>query len=146
MSNVVAIDVEMVQGAGPGGNVEIPAKVAVVNSSGGVLMETFVQPRFRVTDYRSEYSGGITAAQLASGHDLQGDLKAFELTHNNTRDTATYPPFVERYGKGQKPKLRELAVKELQDRTDRSMSHNHDPVEDAQMAMRLFMKYKNEPW
>ncbi|KAF4522323.1 hypothetical protein B566_EDAN011324 [Ephemera danica] len=112
MSNVVAIDVEMV-GTGPNGMSYDTARQQVIN---------------------------LINSRILVGHDLQRDLGVFHLTHNNTRDTATYPPLVQRYGRGQiqKPKLRELAEAEL----NCTMSYNHDPVEDARMAMAVYMKYQ----
>lgn len=39
-------------GVGPGGERSALARVCVVNSEGNVLLDTFVQPKEHVTDYR----------------------------------------------------------------------------------------------
>jgi RNA exonuclease 4 len=52
----VAIDCEMV-GTGPKGTEDLLARVAIVNYLGQVLLDVFVKPTLRVTDWRTKYSG-----------------------------------------------------------------------------------------
>ena len=52
----VAIDCEMV-GVGPKGAEDLLARVAIVNYLGQVLLDAFVKPSQRVTDWRTKYSG-----------------------------------------------------------------------------------------
>jgi len=52
----VAIDCEMV-GAGANGAEDVLARVSVVNYFGQVLLDVFVKPTERVTDWRTKYSG-----------------------------------------------------------------------------------------
>lgn len=54
--NYVAIDCEMV-GMGHLGSESVLARVSLVNYHGHVLLDTFVAPRERVTDYRTWVSG-----------------------------------------------------------------------------------------
>ena len=48
---IVALDCEMV-GVGPDGTRSALARVAVVNAEGNVLLDVFVKPKEKVTDYR----------------------------------------------------------------------------------------------
>ena len=52
----VAIDCEMV-GVGPNGTEDLLARVSVVNYFGHVLLDAFIAPSQRVTDWRTKYSG-----------------------------------------------------------------------------------------
>ncbi|CAI8033052.1 RNA exonuclease 4 [Geodia barretti] len=110
----VALDCEMV-GTGPGGSFSMVACVCLVNHHGNVLLDTFVAPMDRVTDYRTAISGvsakdlrgapefksvqkqvsDILEDRILVGHSLQNDLKALLLSHpkRNTRDTSKYRPF-----------------------------------------------------
>ncbi len=51
MTPLVALDCEMV-GVGPEGERSALARVAVVNQDGNVLLDTFVRPKEKVTDFR----------------------------------------------------------------------------------------------
>jgi RNA exonuclease 4 len=55
-TSVVGLDCEMV-GVGPGGHRSALARVSIVNSAGNALLDTFVAPKERVTDYRTSVSG-----------------------------------------------------------------------------------------
>lgn len=44
-------------GFGPGGEESAVARVSIVNYHGNVVLDTFVQPREKVTDYRTWVSG-----------------------------------------------------------------------------------------
>ena len=61
----VALDCEMV-GTGPGGSFSMVACVCLVNHHGNVLLDTFVAPMDRVTDYRTAISG-VSAKDLRGG-------------------------------------------------------------------------------
>ena len=52
----VAIDCEMV-GVGTNGTEDVLARVSIVNYYGNVLLDTFVSPAQRVTDWRTKHSG-----------------------------------------------------------------------------------------
>lgn len=52
----MAIDCEMV-GVGSNGSQDLLARVSVVNYFGQVLLDAFVTPSQRVTDWRTQYSG-----------------------------------------------------------------------------------------
>lgn len=61
----MAIDCEMV-GVGPDGTESALARVSIVNYHGAVLMDKFVKPQEKVTDFRTEVSG-VTPAHLVNG-------------------------------------------------------------------------------
>lgn len=55
-TRVIALDCEMV-GVGPQGQRSALARVSIVNSYGNVVLDTFVQPKEPVTDFRTHVSG-----------------------------------------------------------------------------------------
>ena len=65
MGKFVAIDCEMV-GVGPGGLDSALARVSIVNFNGAVLLDAYVKPLEKVTDYRTHVSG-IHPKHLDSG-------------------------------------------------------------------------------
>jgi RNA exonuclease 4 len=110
----VAMDCEMV-GAGPDGQRSILARCSLVNFHGHILYDKFVQPKERVTDFRTEFSGiryndilknpeavtfeqcqkdvfPLLRSRVLIGHSIQNDLKVLMLDHpgNMIRDTAYY--------------------------------------------------------
>jgi RNA exonuclease 4 len=117
LTQVLAIDCEMV-GVGPEGKRSALARVCLVNAQGHVVLDTFVSPKERVTDYRTWVSGvraqdlkgapaleevqrrvaALVAGRVLVGHSLSGDLKALLLSHPRklVRDTARYPPLMRR--------------------------------------------------
>ena len=64
----VAIDCEMV-GVGERGERSALARVSVVNFFGQVLLDSFVKPQERVTDYRTKWSG-VRPKDLVDGMNL----------------------------------------------------------------------------
>lgn len=53
-------------GVGPDGEESALARVSLVNYNGAVLMDDFVKPQERVTDFRTAVSG-ITPKHLVNG-------------------------------------------------------------------------------
>lgn len=162
-THMVAIDCEMV-GVGPGGKESALARVCVVNAAGGVLLDTHVKPRERVTDFRTAVSGirpsdlvGAVAFEEAQsrvaellrgrmlvGHALENDLRCLYLAHpkRNVRDTARYPPLMRQQiatGRLKPRPLRQLAEEQLglsiQD-------GQHCPVADARAALYIYLRHK----
>lgn len=64
VTHVVALDCEMV-GVGSGGGRSALARVCIVNDHGNVLLDSFVKPKERVTDYRTAVSG-VRPSDLAA--------------------------------------------------------------------------------
>lgn len=61
----MAMDCEMV-GVGPDGKESALARASLVNYNGAVLLDVFVKPKERVTDYRT-FVSGITPELLKTG-------------------------------------------------------------------------------
>lgn len=53
-------------GTGPGGADSMLARVSIVNSFGDTVYDTFVAPKEKVTDYRTEVSG-VRPSDLKNG-------------------------------------------------------------------------------
>ncbi|KAG2188351.1 hypothetical protein INT44_001104 [Umbelopsis vinacea] len=161
LGKYVAIDCEMV-GVGPEGEESALARVSLVNYNGAVLMDDFVKPQERVTDFRTAVSG-VTPKHLVNaisfkeaqkkvaeiikdrilvGHAVYNDLKALMLDHPRIliRDTSRYKPF-RKHSKGRTPGLK-LLVKEVLSISIQSGSHSS--VEDARFTMLLYKKVKSD--
>ncbi|CAG8529310.1 10316_t:CDS:2 [Funneliformis mosseae] len=158
----VAIDCEMV-GVGPGGIQSALAKVTIVNYYGVIILDKYVRPIERVTDFRTEISGitpkllvnshdfkqvqqevyNIIKDRIVVGHALHHDFKMLMLDHPRKmiRDTSLYKPF-RQITKGKTPSLKRLASEEL---GMTIQTGRHSSVEDAQVCMMLYRKHK-EQW
>ena len=153
----VAIDCEMV-GVGPDGSESILARVSLVNWHGAVLMDSFVRPKEKVTDYRTWVSGVRPAdlqgaptfqevqsqvAQLIEGrvlvgHAIHNDLKALLLSHPKPliRDTAQNKVCRE-LANTKYPSLKKLVALKLGIEIQKQGAE-HSPVEDARATMALY--------
>jgi RNA exonuclease 4 len=129
----IALDCEMV-GLGPLGSESCLARISVVNYHGHVLLDTFVQPRETVTDWRTWISGirasdvfgapqfetvqkqvsELCEGRVVVGHAIENDMKALLLSHPGpmTRDTQQCKPLREK-AKTKRPGLKRLAEMEL---------------------------------
>lgn len=155
----LALDCEMV-GIGEGGYDNALARVSIVDFHGRQVYDSFVRPKERVTDWRTEISGVSpknmptarsfeeVQAQVAEllkdrilvGHDVRHDLAVLmiEQSPKFIRDTAKFPGF-RKYGNGLKPSLRVLAREIL---GVEIQSGQHSSIEDARVTMLLFRKHK----
>jgi len=157
----VALDCEMV-GVGPDGAESVLARVSVVNFQGAVLLDTFVRPRERVTDWRTRYSGvrsadmkhaqSFTDAQssvadllvgrVLIGHAVHNDLHALLLTHPRakTRDTQF---LAYRHGqvRSKRPALRDL-VRDMLGLT--IQDGEHSSVTDARATMAIYRLHRKQ--
>lgn len=159
----IALDCEMVGIGPPPHDKSQLARVSLVNYHGEQVYDSFVLPRFTVTDYRTEVSG-ITAELLKQGrpfsevqedvdtllqgrilvgHALKNDLKVLALKHprKDLRDTSHHKPYRDAYSAGRTPSLRTLAQEVLGLHDFQEEKHNS--VEDAQVAMLLFKHDKD---
>jgi len=116
VTRTLALDCEMV-GVGEDGRRSALARVSVVNEDGNVILDTFVIPTERVTDYRTAVSGvrakdlraesgartfktvqaqmsELLRGKILVGHSLKNDMRALMLDHpkRDTRDTSLYHP------------------------------------------------------
>lgn len=157
----VAMDCEFV-GVGADGMQNALARVSLVNYYGEVLLDTFVRPKERIIDYRSEISGvrpehmrtaaDFSAVQLevvrllsekiVVGHGLYNDFRVLMLSHPRRliRDTSKHRRF-RAITKGMTPSLRRLAKDILGVQIHEG---EHDSVDDARVAMLLYRSCKDD--
>ncbi|XP_074601155.1 RNA exonuclease 4 [Brevipalpus obovatus] len=159
LTQAVAMDCEMV-GVGDKGEQSILARVSLVNSFGHPVYDKFVKPTEKVTDYRTAVSGvrpedlkngedfkivqrevyEIVKGRTLVGHALKNDLKVLFIDHprSKTRDTSRF--FRKRLSGG-RPSLKRLTSEIL---GVSIQSGEHDSIQDARAAMRLYTMYKKE--
>ena len=158
LTPALALDCEMI-GTGSGGLHSILARVSLVNSHLEPVYDSFVQPSDAVTDYRTHVSG-ITAEHLRDappfavvqrevasmikgrvlvGHGLGGDMQVLCLGHPRwlLRDTAHCKLICPVRPLGLKRLMSEKFGVEVQE-------GEHDSVEDAKCAMRLYLLVQAE--
>ncbi|CEP14396.1 hypothetical protein [Parasitella parasitica] len=163
LGKYVAIDCEMV-GVGPDGVDSALARVSIVNYNGAVLLDCYVKPQEKVTDYRTKVSGiephhleseealtfkeaqykteAIIRNRILVGHAVYNDLQALILSHPALliRDTSRYKPF-RKLAKGRTPGLKML-VKEILGINIQAGSHSS--IEDARFTIQLYKSVKDE--
>lgn len=159
--NYLAIDCEMV-GVGHKGSESILARVSIVNFHGATILDRFVKPQEKVTDYRTWVSGvrpkdlrnapsfsevqgevaGLIKGKVLVGHAIQNDLKALLLSHPKPliRDTSTFQPLRD-LAKTKYPSLKKLAqlVLGIEIQVE---GESHSSVEDARATMAVFRSQK----
>ncbi|KAK6588367.1 hypothetical protein RS030_6847 [Cryptosporidium xiaoi] len=121
LPRAISIDCEMV-GCGTKGEISILGRIAVVNDRMELLMDAFVRPSRRVTNFRTRWSGltwnvlkngepfesirsrflqivdhykkTSSAGLVFVGHDVSNDFKVIEWSPSDSdiRDTSTYVP------------------------------------------------------
>lgn len=160
LGKIVAIDCEFV-GVGPQ-DVSALARVTIVNFYGHVVMDEYVRPKGKVTDWRTNVSGiapwhmkfaidfdeaqskveSILKDKILVGHALENDLDKLELSHPTSmiRDTSSFPPF-RTISSGRTPRLKNLAKHFLN--LD-IQTGEHNPIEDARATMLLYRLQKND--
>ena len=159
VTRIVAMDCEMV-GTGFDATTSVLARVSIVNYFGHCVYDKFVKPIEEVTDYRTAVSGvrpsdlvnatdfrtvqkevhQILKDRIIVGHALNNDFKALLLSHpkNKIRDTSKF--FRKLLG-GPKPSLKKLSETLLGVKVQ---TGEHDSIEDARAAMRLFTMYRKK--
>ncbi|GAA5972760.1 hypothetical protein JCM11641_003007 [Rhodosporidiobolus odoratus] len=155
----LAIDCEMV-GVGPEGVESTLARVSIVNYHGCVILDRFVRPRERVTDYRTWVSGvreedlrdaptftevqkevaALLKDRILVGHALSNDTTVLLLSHprHMTRDTSKYAP-LQGLAKTKRPGLKTLSKLVLG--VD-IQSGEHSSVIDARATMAIYRSQK----
>ncbi|KAI4887576.1 hypothetical protein NFI96_031443, partial [Prochilodus magdalenae] len=165
-SMLVAMDCEMV-GTGPNGQFSELARCSIVNYSGTVIYDKYIQPCRPVTDYRTRWSGirkedlkqalpykqarkeilNILKGKVIIGHALHNDFRVLGISvpRNNTRDTLSFYRLRQLYGiPKQCVSLKKLAHK-LLNRKIQVGRAGHCSVEDARAALDLY-KLVEEEW
>ncbi|KLT42078.1 hypothetical protein CC85DRAFT_274944 [Cutaneotrichosporon oleaginosum] len=160
--NYVALDCEMV-GLGHLGAESALARVSLVNYHGHVLLDTFVAPRERVTDYRTWVSGireedlrgappfeevqkqvaELVEGRVLVGHAIENDTKALLLSHPApfVRDTQKSKPLREA-ARTKRPGLKSLVESQL---GLKIQGGAHSSITDARATMALYRLHK-EAW
>lgn len=160
IGNYLSLDCEFV-GVGPGGADSALARISIVNYYGHVIIDKFVRPKERVTDWRTWVSGvtpkdmknavsfesvqkevsDLLESRILVGHAVQNDLKVLMISHpkHSIRDTSHHKPF-RQLVKGT-PSLKVLAQEVL---NINIQSGEHSSVEDAQATMLLFRLNKKQ--
>ena len=165
---VIAIDCEMVW-VSKDGKRRILARVSIVDNSGDLMYDKYVKPTEEVVDYRTKYSGirpadiengadfkevqrevkKIISGKVLVGQSIQEDLKALRLGHPplHIRDTALCPRFRAGFAGRNKdtPGLKWLSQHYLGAWGMKVQEGEHDSIEDARAAMRLYTKFMI-PW
>ena len=160
-SQYVALDCEMV---GTLTGKSVCARVVLVDWKGRTVLDHYVRPAEKITDYRT-FVSGITEEQIEQaptleevqpmvqaklagkilvGHGLSNDLECLGLEHpwHMIRDTALYEPFMKmHYGKMNPRKLKDLTKEKLQ-RDIQVDGDAHSPVEDAIAALDLYKSHR----
>jgi RNA exonuclease 4 len=158
VTRVLALDCEMV---GTRDGESQAARVTVVNSDGAVVLDSYIAPQASVGDYRTAVSGvrpehlvgapSLLAVQrtladlfkhrVVVGHSVDLDFAALKIAHPRfaTRDTAYYRPLMR--APRLSHSLRFLAKEYL--KLD-IQTGEHNPIEDAAVAMRLYQMHAAE--
>eukprot|EP01033_Poteriospumella_lacustris_P010491 gene10490-7461_t len=160
----VALDCEMV-GTGMNGKYSELARCSLVDSSGQVLYDEYVQPKGYVTDFRTQWSGirrsdinknkavtleeqsimDLLKGKVLVGHALPNDMKVLMLSHPRllVRDTSRYPAYMRTLpnGKRRPRALRDLTQQFL---NKTIQTGEHDSVEDARCTMELYLRAQRE--
>ncbi|KAK9452066.1 ribonuclease H-like domain-containing protein [Limtongia smithiae] len=156
----VSLDCEFV-GIGPDGKRSALARVSIVNYHGATVLDEFVRPEEKVTDWRTWVSGvrpsdmknaltfkevqtrvaEIIDGRVLVGHALRNDMKVLQVSHPRKmmRDTARHPAF-RKLVKGGSPSLKKLASAVLN--LD-IQGAEHSSVEDARACILLFRSDKD---
>ena len=161
IGSYLGVDCEFV-GVGPDGSRSALARVSVVNYFGHVILDEYVRPKERVTDWRTWVSGvapkhmknAITFEEaqkkvselfknrIVVGHAIHNDLHALMISHPRKliRDTSLHKPFrqlVKKGAPGLKMLTSELLNIDIQ-------TGEHSSVEDAQATMLIFRLNKRQ--
>uniref|UniRef100_A0A673VR98 RNA exonuclease 4 n=2 Tax=Suricata suricatta TaxID=37032 RepID=A0A673VR98_SURSU len=158
LTRALAMDCEMV-GVGPEGEESVAARVSIVNQYGKCVYDKCIKPSQRVTDYRTAVSGirpedlrqGGSLAAISVAASLRGRrpdhhrvlfVQVLFLDHpkKKIRDTQKYKPFKSQVKSG-RPSLKLLAERILGLRVQQA---EHCSVQDAQVAMRLYVLVKKQ--
>ncbi|KHJ42235.1 exonuclease [Trichuris suis] len=159
MSEVLALDCEFV-GGGFDGSKDILARVSLVDGSLRCVYDKFVKTEETIVDYRTAVSGvrpenvangeslpvvrrevaALISRRVLVGHGVRKDLDVIGLTHSRRliRDTSTFPLF-HKMLRTRLPKLRVLSATLL---GEEIQNGEHDSVEDATAAMKLYLAYR----
>lgn len=157
ITDELAMDCEMVECYH---HKSVLARVSIVNLFGHPILDRYVAPPAKVTDYRTRYSGirkrdiedapefstvqaevaRIIKDRIVVGHALHNDFSALKLSHppEKTRDTSHY---FKHLFQGKTPSLKKLCESVLGISIQKG---EHDSVQDAQATMRLYVSVRDQ--
>ena len=164
----LAMDCEMV-GVGKDGTQSALARVSILDYNGNVVMDEYIKPGRKVTDYRSFVSGitpeilqakanmdyatcrkkviKLLRGKVLVGHALENDLGILRINHPwyMIRDTAQYQPFMKvRAGAYWPRRLQDLALERL-NRDVQVYGRPHCSAQDSLAALDLY-KLASREW
>lgn len=159
VDKVVALDCEMVSNEA---DEDMLARVSVVNYKLQCIYDKYVKPESPVGDYRTRYSGiresdlenaedfkvvqrevrDLLRNKILVGHALFNDFKVLKFGHHTQliRDTSKYLLFKET-ANGNSPSLKKLTKMFLDEDIQ---TGEHNSIEDAKAAMKLYIKHRHE--
>ncbi|CDW57639.1 RNA exonuclease 4 [Trichuris trichiura] len=158
LREILALDCEFI-GGGFDGSRDILARVSLVDGSLCCVYDKFVKTEETIVDYRTAVSGvrpedvanetlrvvqsevsALISRRLLIGHGVRKDLEVIGLTHSRRliRDTSTFPLF-HKMLRTRLPKLRVLSATLL---GEEIQNGEHNSVEDATAAMKLYLAYR----
>ena len=159
ITKVVALDCEMVSDLN---NQDMLARISLVNFKLECIYDKYVKPQSKVGDYRTRFSGireenlmngadfevvrkevkDLLYNRILVGHALGNDFKVLKFGHHKQliRDTSKYEPFKE-INDLKSPPLKKLAKMFLNENIQEG---EHDSIEDAKTAMKLYKKFRQE--
>lgn len=163
----LAMDCEMV-GVGKDGTQSALARVSILDYHGNAVMDEYIKPGRKVTDYRSFVSGitpeilqtkakmdyatcrkkviKLLRGKVLVGHALENDLGILRINHpwNLIRDTAQYQPFMKvRAGAYWPRRLQDLALERLH-RDVQVYGRPHCSAQDSLAALDLYKLVSRE--
>ncbi|KAJ1607851.1 hypothetical protein OIY81_2580 [Cryptosporidium canis] len=93
LPRAISIDCEMV-GCGENGSISVLGRIAVVDDKLKLLMDAFVKPSMRVTNFRTRWSG-LTWEKLKRGEPLESIQKKFmQIVEHYRKESSTGLVFV----------------------------------------------------
>lgn len=156
ITDELAIDCEMVECYH---NKSVLARVSIVNLFGHPILDKFVAPPDKVTDFRTKWSGirpkdianapdfesvqqevaDLIKGRIVVGHSVHNDFAVLKLRHppDMTRDTSKYFKYL---FQGKVPSLKKLSETVLGLKIQKG---EHDSVQDAQATMKLYVKERD---
>jgi len=139
------------------------ARVSLVKHTGEIRYDTCVQPKGRVLDYNTKFSGItvdslrnckktfnqvqndlvnlISSKSILIGHSLESDLIALRLLHSNVVDTSVVFPHK---NPDYKKALRTITQMYLGVTIQSQEREGHDPTEDAVACIKIMRKKVEE--
>ncbi|CAI5443336.1 unnamed protein product [Caenorhabditis angaria] len=166
-TQLMALDCEYV-GGGNEGNIDILARVSIVNDKGKIVYDKYVRPTEKVTDYRTQVSGirpedlsktsqkcltfdqvqkettKLIEGKMIVGHAIHNDFRVLKIAHGRkmTRDTAKCLVLKQRVQQNRgTPSLKKLAKEVLGIDIQQG---EHCSIQDARVALRLYEAVKKQ--